>query len=157
SWRLSPLDWRQANTYERFVRFGDRVLRRTSRDTARWHVIEGSDHYYRSLTAGRILLEALEGALARVPQAAASMQAPLQTPVQAPVRVDRRHLRESLDLTQTLRKADYQRQLIAEQARLSVLLRDKRYRKHALVAVFEGNDAAGKGGAIRRVAGALDP
>jgi polyphosphate kinase 2 (PPK2 family) len=30
-------------------------------------------------------------------------------------------------------------------------------RKHALVAVFEGNDAAGKGGAIRRVAAALDP
>src|SRR5690606_6024449 len=36
SWRLSPLDWRQANTYERFVRFGDRVLRRTSEE-ARWH------------------------------------------------------------------------------------------------------------------------
>jgi polyphosphate kinase 2 (PPK2 family) len=30
-------------------------------------------------------------------------------------------------------------------------------RRHALVAVFEGNDAAGKGGAIRRVAAALDP
>jgi polyphosphate kinase 2 (PPK2 family) len=30
-------------------------------------------------------------------------------------------------------------------------------RKHALVAVFEGNDAAGKGGAIRRVTAALDP
>ncbi|MBX9754772.1 MAG: polyphosphate kinase, partial [Pseudomonadaceae bacterium] len=36
-------------------------------------------------------------------------------------------------------------------------MRDKRFRKHALVAVFEGNDAAGKGGAIRRVAAALDP
>ena len=30
-------------------------------------------------------------------------------------------------------------------------------RRHALVAVFEGNDAAGKGGAIRRVTEALDP
>ena len=36
-------------------------------------------------------------------------------------------------------------------------MRDKRMRRHALVAVFEGNDAAGKGGAIRRVAAALDP
>ena len=36
-------------------------------------------------------------------------------------------------------------------------MRDKRFRKHALIAVFEGNDAAGKGGAIRRVAAALDP
>jgi polyphosphate kinase 2 (PPK2 family) len=36
-------------------------------------------------------------------------------------------------------------------------MRDKRMRGHALMVVFEGNDAAGKGGAIRRVTGALDP
>ncbi|MGA4817201.1 hypothetical protein ACPA9J_30605 [Pseudomonas aeruginosa] len=36
-------------------------------------------------------------------------------------------------------------------------MRDKRFRQHSLVAVFEGNDAAGKGGAIRRVTDALDP
>ena len=42
-------------------------------------------------------------------------------------------------------------------ARLAGLLRDKRMKHHSLVAVFEGNDAAGKGGAIRRVAAALDP
>ena len=47
--------------------------------------------------------------------------------------------------------------MLAEQARLAGLLRDKRMKHHALVAVFEGNDAAGKGGAIRRVAAALDP
>ena len=42
SWRISPLDWQQSQTYDRFVRFGERVLRRTSRDYAPWHVIEGS-------------------------------------------------------------------------------------------------------------------
>jgi polyphosphate kinase 2 (PPK2 family) len=66
-------------------------------------------------------------------------------------------LLDSLDMTLRLDKADYEEQLIAEQARFSGLLRDKRMRRHALVAVFEGNDAAGKGGAIRRVAAALDP
>ncbi|MCY1524977.1 Polyphosphate:AMP phosphotransferase [compost metagenome] len=47
--------------------------------------------------------------------------------------------------------------MATEQARLNGLMRDKRMRGHALMAVFEGNDAAGKGGAIRRVTGALDP
>ena len=47
--------------------------------------------------------------------------------------------------------------MITEQARLSGLMRDKRMRRHSLIAVFEGNDAAGKGGSIRRVAAALDP
>jgi polyphosphate kinase 2 (PPK2 family) len=42
------------------------------------------------------------------------------------------------------------------QGRLNVLSRDPRFKKISVVAVFEGNDAAGKGGAIRRVTAALD-
>ena len=152
SWKISPLDWQQSQTYDRFVRFGERVLRRTSRDYAPWYVVESVDHYYRSLTVGRILLEGLQAALAN-PQ-----RTQLQ-PHAAPLvsSLDNRGLLASLDMTQALSKDDYKEQLATEQARLSGLMRDKRMRKHALIAAFEGNDAAGKGGAIRRVTGALDP
>ena len=63
SWQLNPLDWKQSEVYDRFVRFGERVLRRTSRDYAPWYVIEGADEYYRSLSVGRIILEGLQAAL----------------------------------------------------------------------------------------------
>ena len=152
SWRLSPLDWQQSKTYDKFVRHGERVLRRTSRDYAPWYVVEGVDPCYRSLTVGRILLDGLQAALKaktrRLPQPHA---APLISSL------DERGLLDSLDLGQSLDKEDYQEQLAAEQARFSGLIRDKRMRGHALIAVFEGNDAAGKGGAIRRVTAALDP
>ncbi|BBP78452.1 polyphosphate:AMP phosphotransferase [Pseudomonas gingeri NCPPB 3146 = LMG 5327] len=152
SWRISPLDWQQSETYDTFVHFGERVLRRTSRDYAPWHVIEGVDPHYRSLTVGKILLEGLQAALkASQVESRPTNSAPL------PAGVDQMSLLDSLDMTLSLEKADYEEQLITEQARLSGLMRDKRMRKHALVAVFEGNDAAGKGGAIRRLAAALDP
>ncbi|MGY2171987.1 polyphosphate:AMP phosphotransferase [Pseudomonas gingeri] len=152
SWRISPLDWQQSETYDTFVHFGERVLRRTSRDYAPWHVIEGVDPHYRSLTVGKILLEGLQAALkASQVEPRPTNSAPL------PAGVDQMSLLDSLDMTLSLEKADYEEQLITEQARLSGLMRDKRMRKHALVAVFEGNDAAGKGGAIRRLAAALDP
>ena len=151
SWRISPLDWQQSRTYDRFVRFGERVVRRTSRDYAPWHVIEGVDANYRSLAVGQILLEGLQAAL----------EAPAEPARQAVAAIgesiDKRSLLGSLDLSKRLEKHDYEQQLIAEQARLAGLMRDKRMRRHALVAVFEGNDAAGKGGAIKRVAAALDP
>ncbi|WP_426141622.1 polyphosphate:AMP phosphotransferase [Pseudomonas sp. DWP3-1-2] len=152
SWRISPLDWQQSKTYDKFVRFGERVLRRTSRDYAPWHVIEGVDPYYRSLTVGRLLLEGLQTAL-KTPHTASTVVtvAPLPT-THGDVT-----LLSNLDMTLSLNKDDYEEQLITEQARLSGNIRDKRMRGHALVAVFEGNDAAGKGGAIRRVAAALDP
>ncbi|WP_137885274.1 polyphosphate:AMP phosphotransferase [Pseudomonas sp. 2FE] len=152
SWRLSPLDWQQSQTYDKFVRFGEHVLRRTSRDYAPWYVIEGFDEYYRSLTMGRILLEGLQAALKR-------KQRPQRHPHAGPLTVslDNRSLLGSLDMSQQMDKDAYQEQLASEQARLAGLMRDKRMRRHALVTVFEGNDAAGKGGAIRRVAAALDP
>ncbi len=152
SWRISPLDWQQSKTFDEFVRYGERVLRRTSRDYAPWYVVEGVDERYRSLTVGRILLDGLQAALRL-------QELPKRQPHAAPVAasIDNRGLVDSLDMTQTLDKDSYQQQLVVEQARLAQLLRDKRMRRHALVAVFEGNDAAGKGGAIRRVTGALDP
>lgn len=151
SWKISPLDWQQSQTYDRFVRFGERVLRRTSRDYAPWHIIEGVDPNYRSLAVGKILLEGLQNALKAKALGRQTNIAPLGESI------DGRSLLGSLDMTLRLDKNDYQKQLIVEQARLAGLLRDKRMRRHALVAVFEGNDAAGKGGAIRRVAAALDP
>jgi len=150
-WKLSPLDWRQAKVYDRFVKQGERVLRRTHHDYAPWHVVPGYDERFRSLTVGTVLLKALQRALANKPRKqrkAAAVVLPS---------LDGRGVLESLDLTQRLDKVDYDDQLLREQARLAKLLRDKHYRRHALVAAFEGNDAAGKGSAIRRVTGALDP
>ena len=152
AWRLSPLDWQQSKTYDKFVRYGERILRRSSRDYAPWYVVEGANEYYRSLTVGRILLEGLQAALQQKDR-------PHSQPHAAPLisSLDNLGLLDSLDMTQRLDKDEYQEQLATEQARLAGLMRDKRFRKHALIAVFEGNDAAGKGGAIRRVAAALDP
>ncbi|WP_416637742.1 polyphosphate:AMP phosphotransferase [Pseudomonas sp. OHS18] len=152
SWRLSPLDWQQSKTYDKFVRAGEDVLRRTSRDYAPWYIVAGADANYRSLTVGRILLEGLQAVLR-----GSAERAPLPHATPLMTRTDQRSLLDSLDMRLSLPKADYREQLVREQARLAQLMRDKRMRRHALVAVFEGNDAAGKGGAIRRVAAALDP
>jgi polyphosphate:AMP phosphotransferase len=154
SWRISPLDWQQSKTYDRFVRYAETILRRSSRDFAPWYIIEGADERYRSLAVGRILLRGLQAALDATEQPPAPAQ-PHTAPLVADI--ERLSLLDSLDLTQKLDKDSYQHQLIEEQARLSRLLRDRRLRKRGVLALFEGHDAAGKGSAIRRITGALDP
>ncbi|MBS1202143.1 MAG: hypothetical protein H6R22_652, partial [Chromatiaceae bacterium] len=62
----------------------------------------------------------------------------------------------SLDLTQRLERDAYQDQLEKYQTRFARRVLNKEFRKRSLVLAFEGSDAAGKGGAIRRVTGALD-
>lgn len=152
SWRINPLDWQQSKTYDRFVKHGEAVLQRSSRDYAPWYVIEGVDERYRNLAVGRILLEGLQAALQNIGCESAS---PHSAPVAASL--NGRNLLDTLDLSPSLSKSDYKKELLEEQARLSILMRDDRLRQRGVIALFEGHDAAGKGGAIRRITGALDP
>ena len=62
----------------------------------------------------------------------------------------------ALVLTRKLKKPRYEEQLETYQARLSKLTRHPSFSKISAVVAFEGSDAAGKGGAIRRVTDALD-
>lgn len=152
-WRIKPLDWQQLETYDEMIRHGERVLRRTSRDYAPWYVVAGDDERYRNLTVGRIVLKALQDAL-KMPER------PIRQPhgtALASKAIAGHGLIENLNLSVFITREDYHDQLLFEQGRLATLMRDKRFKQHALVTVFEGNDAAGKGGAIRRVAAALDP
>jgi len=71
--------------------------------------------------------------------------------------IDQKTVLSELDLTRKLAKKDYELDLAKYQSRLSELMRDPRFvGKRSLVVVFEGSDAAGKGGSIRRIAAAID-
>ncbi len=80
------------------------------------------------------------------------------SPLAPMVRVDTdgRSVLSELDLNLRLADKTYGVELARWQARLSELVRDPRFKSRSLVCAFEGADAAGKGGAIRRIGGALD-
>jgi polyphosphate kinase 2 (PPK2 family) len=61
-----------------------------------------------------------------------------------------------LDMSLALTKADYKKQLKEWQAKLNQMHRKALKKKVSAILVFEGADAAGKGGAIRRITAALD-
>jgi polyphosphate:AMP phosphotransferase len=127
-------------------------LRRTSTGEAPWIVVPGGDRRYRDLAFGKHLLAALRERLAaktrRTPHAARTL--PLPKPV------DGLNVIRALKLDRPMAKSTYKQELSEAQEKLNALSRDPKFRSIAVVAVFEGNDAAGKGGAIRRVTSALD-
>jgi polyphosphate kinase 2 (PPK2 family) len=114
-------------------------------------VIEGADRRYREITVATLLLAAMREARAKKAARPAAQGVPPAPAVLGNVEIVRR-----LDLTQRLAKKRYEAELTRFQGRLARLTRHKRFADRALVLAFEGVDAAGKGGAIRRVTGALD-
>src|SRR4030066_314021 len=59
-------------------------------------------------------------------------------------------------MTQKITRKRFDADLEKYQGKLNLLTRDERFRSMSVIALFEGSDAAGKGGAIRRITGALD-
>ena len=149
-WRVTRLDWQRFKLVDRFHETSAYVLRRTSTAAAPWLVVEGLDRRYRELTVGRALLAAVERRLRQKPAAVAAM-----VPPSAP-KLDGRNVLQALRHDLTLERKDYRDALEHWQGRLARLTRRKGYQQIGVVAVFEGNDAAGKGGAIRRVTQAID-
>ncbi len=151
AWRVTKVSWARTKTYGVLQDVAGHVLRVTNTAWAPWTIVDGSDDNYRNLCVSKALLDALEQRLAtRVRRAA--IDAP---PIAA--RIDDRNVLSALDLTRTIPDKKYELELARWQGRLSELSRHKRFARRSLVLAFEGMDAAGKGGAIRRITAALDP
>jgi polyphosphate:AMP phosphotransferase len=149
AWRVTEKDWEHFALYDRFRRTSERVLRHTSIGASPWHVIEGLDARYRSLTAGQIIHRAMQERLQQAPAPKPPKPAPV-TPSTSP------NLLRALDLKKRVSEDDYEKKLEKLGGRLNLLTRHKKFSRIGVVGVFEGVDAAGKGGAIRRVTQALD-
>ena len=150
AWRVTKWNWERIKTYDKLQDVAGHVLRLTNTPWAPWIIVEGEDDRYRSLTAGKILLDAIKSRLG----GGSLPTPPVAAPV--PVNLDGRDLLSELDLNLSLSKKDYESQLAKWQGRLSELVRSPRFQKSSLICVFEGADAAGKGGAVRRIAAAMD-
>jgi polyphosphate:AMP phosphotransferase len=150
-WRITDTDWARFKLYDRFRKISELAVRRTSTAHAPWTIVEGSDPNYRYLAVGRAIAEALERRLADERSAAAMRPEP---PPAAPL--DGRTVLSTLDYGLALPRKDYLRALEKHQGALNLLTRQRKFLRRSAIVVFEGMDAAGKGGAIRRTVWALD-
>ena len=150
-WRVTDTDWKHFKRYDDFHRVSERMLRATSTAQAPWVIVEGSDPRYRYLTIGKAILQSLRQRL----DAPEARKGPEPLPPIA-TSIDGLQIMQTLDLKKKLPKPRYDEELEKWQGKLNLLSRHPRFKKMSLIVLFEGNDAAGKGGAIRRVTQALD-
>ena len=141
-------EWRNHDHYDDFVAVTERALRETSTGQAPWTVIEAGDDNYRNVTAGYTILERIQHRLAT--------RSVSDAPRPEPEIADPVTLLDSLDLSRKLEKAEYEERLAQYQGKLGKLALKLKKKQRSAIFLFEGSDAAGKGGAIRRLVWALD-
>jgi polyphosphate:AMP phosphotransferase len=152
SWRVTSRDWAHFKLYDKFRKVSERAISHTSTAESPWIIVEGEDSNYRSLTVGKIILNAIrqrieENTPAKAPETHVAPLLPA---------IDNLHILQRLNLNLKIEKKKYEKLLEKYQGKLNLLMRHPQFQDMSVVVVFEGNDAAGKGGGIRRITQALD-
>ena len=156
-WKVTKADWKHFKKYDRYIEASEHAIRRTDSSHTPWVLVEASDERYRDLMAGRTLLERFRSRLAEAPPARAVAPAGSPAPPPAMSREASLTILDRVDLKQKLTPAEYDLRLEKAQGRLGRLVRAAFEKKRSSVVVFEGWDASGKGGNIRRITAAMDP
>jgi polyphosphate:AMP phosphotransferase len=149
-WRVGEEDIWQNENYEECFDVYDKYLFDTNQSGAPWYLIDSSDKKWAELQVLEMLVKGIDVALTNSRIAAPVLQNtfPLnQTPKLADISL----------ADKTMTEEEYRKELKACQKKLRKL-HNKLYRKKVPVIIaYEGWDAAGKGGNIKRIASALDP
>ena len=153
SWRVSPEDWKSQRDYERLARLAQRMRCATHAPGAPWLVVDADDPRTRNLAVADILLSRFRAHARTRPLRSAAARSRKRI---APLRASGLKRLLSLSLEHKLAQASYERKRDKWLGRLNKLVRAAGQERRSIVWVFEGWDAAGKGGAIRRLTEAID-
>ncbi len=163
AWRVTGEDLRRNKYYDGYLAMNEEMLEKTDSDYAPWHIIEGTDREYAAVKMMQVVVEALEGAVAakKVSMSEAgkvsvgtSKENPKEEELQESLRTS---VLAGVSPSQEMSKEEYKKKLAKLQAKLSELHNQLYRYRIPVVLAFEGWDAGGKGGAIKRLTRALDP
>jgi len=156
AWRVSKSDFKQNNKYGKTLKEFEDMLVSTDHEAARWTVIEADDSRFADVKVYKAVLAAMEKAVQAKHDAKATGGEETGDAAAAPGIIVNSRLAK-VDLNQKIERQEYSLRLKSAQYELSRMHNAMYEQRLAAAMVFEGWDAAGKGGAIVRTVAPLDP
>lgn len=153
SWRVTEQDWNRNRRYDEYMTMNEEMLEKTDTGYSPWTIIESTDKDYAAMKILNCVTDTLEEALKQdgIKKKAGgheseSFDSRFQNGVLSGV-----------DLSKSLTREEYKEQLNGLQKKLESLHSELYRLRIPVVLGFEGWDAGGKGGAIKRLTSHLDP
>ncbi len=160
-YHVTSRDWVHHGRYKDYRRAAQEMIERTSTHLAPWTIVESGDHRFRRMKVFQTLSEKIAAEINRLAKKARPpRRAPVTTPAAArsvPVLEEMPTLLDQVDLSQKLSAGEYDERKVGLQVRLRRMQYEATKAKLPFITLYEGWDAAGKGGNIRRLTATLDP
>ena len=157
AWRVTRGDLKRNEKFEKYQEMNEEMLARTDTEKAPWHIVEAVDRRFATVKIYSIV----EEMLTRQVDKAESAPVEERTDIPGADAAETKELMESIlgrvDLGLSCGREEYERELKMLQERIRELHGELYRRRIPVVLGFEGWDAGGKGGAIKRLTAKMDP
>lgn len=156
AWRVSKGDLKRNKAFEKYEQMNEEMLVRTDTEYAPWNIVEAVDRRFATAKIYAIVVQALEEAIRK-----ARKQKDVKEEQHVDAAGGNERLKESIlgktDLSLSYTKEEYKQRLNKLQKKMERLHGELYRRRIPVVLGFEGWDAGGKGGAIKRLTERMDP
>lgn len=155
AWKVTKDDWRHHEQYESYLEAIEEMLAKTDTDFAPWTIVEAHDRRFATAKVFQRVINALEFKIEEVK----SIQSKKKSFKKAPIYLENMSssILDKCDLTQALTREEYVDALKKYQSKIRDLEHEVYQKRLPVIIVYEGWDAAGKGGNIKRLVQGMDP
>lgn len=173
TWRVNAKEWADHENYDETAKLVEEMIMYTDKSHAPWTLVESNDRRFATVKILTTVIKQIERGLelnAIKKQTAANAKAAYTALCEVQINTDDENqvdiltksslepsILKNLDMDKQLEADEYQSRLPRLQERLRELQYELYKARRPMVIVFEGQDAAGKGGCIKRLTQRLDP
>jgi AMP-polyphosphate phosphotransferase len=154
-WRVSDVEWRRHRKYDEYLAIVEETLSRTDRDYSPWTLVSAMDRRFAATKICGKVIQVLEQRVQRVESQKNAPSSQVSNPAIS-LEVPTSAL-EKVVIPQDWKPDLYEKELSRLGNKLHELHYETYKKKIPVLILFEGWDAAGKGGAIKRLVGNFDP
>lgn len=161
AWKVSKEDAKRNKEYDKYKDMNEEMLEKTETEYAPWVIIEAEDRRFATAKIFASVIERLREKVNEVKErqelAAKKKKAAPKKAAKAKAVDMESSVLSKADLTLAYTREEYKEKLKALQDRMEILHSELYRRRIPVILGFEGWDAGGKGGAIKRLTDAMDP
>ena len=156
AWRVNDDDWVQHKKYDKFLVAAEEMIAKTSTHYAPWTIVESNDSNFAALKIFQTAIRMIEE---RIEETKKTKSADKESSIKKfdSVPIVNKSILDRVDLTQSISKEEYNKKLSGYQERVRDIQHELYLKRIPMLIVYEGWDAAGKGGNIKRLTANMDP
>ena len=157
AWKVTDLDWKHHKNYDRYLESCEEMFAKTDTDYSPWHIIESNNLRFAQVKIFKTIIEKLEEKIVELEsKKIVSAKEKSKGSIIKLENIDSSIL-DKIDLSLSVTREEYEKEIDKYQERFREVEHEIYVRRIPLVIVYEGCDAGGKGGNIKRLTQELDP